>query len=173
MFKHIYHASILLFISLPIFGMSTTDNYITNLTSQLTHINGQIKAVKRAWNEARIVIAKAEKALLNRSAALGQIFTKIITSNAFTTPMNASVDQQFEAIVNNYSSFSKVTYNLSDFYSGPMNNIGQRLYSAMASKAYYFLLGKKLAQKSKELATTIISLKQQQQQAPSAQYPSE
>ena len=157
---------ILLLASMPTFGMSTTDNYITTLTNQLTHINSQIKAVKRAWNESRVIISKIDKALADHSATIKQIVTKIISSNTFISTMNISVNQQFEAIVNNYASFNRVTYNLSDFYSGPMNILGERLYSAMASKAYYFLLGKKLAQKSKELASTIISLKQQQQ-APS------
>lgn len=161
MFKNIYLVYILSLISFPLLGMSSSDTYIANLTTQLGHVNNQIKAVKRAWNESRFIIAKIEKALPDRSASIKQAFDKIIAGNTFITTMNAAVNQQFESIVNNNMPFTRVTYNLSDFYSGPMHTLGQRLYTAMATKAHYFLLGKKLAQKSKELAVTIIGLKRQ------------
>jgi hypothetical protein len=166
MFKHTYYASILLFISLPILGMSSPDVYISTLTNQLNHVNAQIKAAKRAWNESRIRIELAKKTLQNKPALfekLKQAFEKIIASDAFITTMNTTVNQQFDSIVNNNMHFNAIrtTNNLSDFYQKPISALGQQLYTAMANKAYFVLLGQKLAQKSKELAATIITLKRQ------------
>jgi len=162
MLKNKYLSFTLSLISLPALGMSTSDVHISNLTSQLNHVNAQINAVKRAWNESRIRIAMAEKTSPPPFIILKQVFEKIIASDAFTQKMNTTVGQQFESIVNNNMPFSSVRIenNLSDFSSKPMHALGLQLYTAMANKAYYLLLGQKLAQKSKELATMIISLRQ-------------
>ena len=162
MLKNKYLSFALSLISLPALGMSMSDAHISNLSSQLNHVNAQINASKRAWNESRVRIKMAEKTSPSLFIILKQIFEKIIASDDFTQKMNTTVDQQFESIVNNSMSFSavKTENNLSDFYSKPMHTLGLQLYTAMANKAYYLLLGEKLAQKSKQLAVTIISLQQ-------------
>lgn len=162
MLKTKYLSFALSLISLPALGVTMSDAHIMSVTSQLNHVNAQINAVKRAWNESRVRIKLAEKTSPSLAIILKQVFEKIIASDAFITKMNASVDQQFESIVNSNMPFSSVRTdnNLSDFYSKPMHTLGLQLYTAMANKAYYLLLGQKLAQKSKELAATIISLQQ-------------
>jgi len=176
MLKNKYLSFTLSLISLPALGMSMPDAYMSNLTSQLNHVNAQINAIKRAWNESRVRIKLAEKTSPSLFIILKQVFEKIISSDNFTQKMNTAVDQQFESIVNNSMSFSAVRTenNLSDFSSKPMHTLGLQLYTAMANKAYYLLLGEKLAQKSKELAATIIGLQQkvanEQQDLPNLVY---
>ncbi|HLW72683.1 MAG TPA: hypothetical protein VKR54_01410 [Candidatus Babeliales bacterium] len=162
MLKKLYLASAMSLVSLSALGASITDFSTTTLTAQLNHINAQINAAKRAWNEARVRIKQAEKASSSLSATVKQTFEKIISSNEFIERMNTKVDQQFESIVNNNMSFRdvKTENSLSDFSSQSMETFGTILYAAMANKAYYLLLGRKLAQKSKELAATIRGLQQ-------------
>ena len=92
-----------------------------------------------------------------------EVWTRIIASDGFAKKMIPAVEQQFESIINNGMTFGavKIENNLSDFYSKKMDAFGLQLYKAMANKAYYLLLGEKLAQKSKELAATIINLRLQ------------
>jgi len=162
MLKNKYLSFTLSLISLPALGVTMSDAHIMSLTSQLNHVNAQINATKRAWNESRVRIKLAEKTSPSLFIILKQVFEKIIGSDTFVIKMNADVNQQLESIVNNNMSFSavKTENNLSDFYAKPMHTLGLQLYTAMANKAYYLLLGEKLAQKSKELAATIISLQQ-------------
>jgi hypothetical protein len=163
MFKNKYLSFTLFLISLPVLGMSTSDVYISNLVNQLKHVNAEIKAAEKMWDISRVHIKQAMNASSPELfAILTRAFEKIISNDIFITKMNADVDQQFESIVNKNMSFSavKIENNLSDFYSKPMHDLGLRLYTAMANKAYCAFLGQKLAQKSKELARMIISLRQ-------------
>jgi hypothetical protein len=162
MFKKLFLPCALSLVSLSALAMPMPDAYTANLTIQLNHVNSQINAAKRAWKESLLRMAIAKKAAPNLYPTVKQIFETIINSPAFTTQMNTAVDQQFESIVNNNASFRdvKTENNLSDFSAKQMSAFAQQLYTAMANKAYYFLLGKKLAEKSKELATTIRAAQQ-------------
>lgn len=162
MFKKIYFVSTLSLISLSAMAMVSPDAYVSNLTAQLNHVNAQINAAKRAWKESLLRIALATKASPALYTQVKPILEKIITSPAFITRMNTTVEQQMTNIVNGYASFKdvKIENNIADFSSKPMPSFAQQLYTAMANKAYYYLLGQQLAQKSKDLATTIRTAQQ-------------
>jgi len=117
------------------------------------HIKTQMLAIKRAFNSERLRIKIAQKASLTAYQTFTPIFDKIIASDAFTTKLNAAVSSQFDAIVNNNMAFSTPTdFNISDFFPNmTINEFGKKLFSAMANKAYYLELGKRLAQKIQEL----------------------
>ena len=136
MLKNKYLSFTLSLISLQALGMSMPDTYMSNLTSQLNHVNAQINAAKRAWKESRARIKIAENTSPSLFIILKQVFEKIIGSDAFITKMNTAVDQQLESIVNNSMSFSavKTENNLSDFSSKPMHTLGLQLYTAMQIK---------------------------------------
>lgn len=162
MLKKLYLSCALSLVSLSALGTEMPAFYTANLTTQLNHVNAQINAAKRAWKESLLRIAIAQKAAPQLYITVKKIFEKLINSQAFTTRMNVVVDQQFESIVNNTMPFNavKIENNISDISSKPMSDFAQQLYKAMANKAYYFLLGQKLAQKSKELAATIRATQQ-------------
>jgi hypothetical protein len=120
----------------------------------LSYILTQINAVKRSWNEARVKIKLSQKASFEMYQKVSPIFENIIASADFINKMHQKVDEQVDAIVNQYMSFSSVKANisLSDFYpSLVMHDFGRNLFAAMAQKAYCYLLGQKLVDKVKML----------------------
>jgi hypothetical protein len=116
-------------------------------------IKTQMRAIKRAWNSERLRIKIAQKASITAYQTLAPVFDKIIASDAFTTKLNDAVSRQFDAIVNNNMAFSPTTeFNILNFFPNlTMTEFGKKLFSAMANKAYYLELGKKLAQRIQEL----------------------
>ncbi|HSC25606.1 MAG TPA: hypothetical protein VLB80_05335 [Candidatus Babeliales bacterium] len=151
----IFLFSISLLTSMIALGVS-----IDSLTTQLNHVNTQIKAIKQSWSKENTRIKLAEKASSSLYTSIKPIFEKIIASNEFITKMNTAVDQQFDYIVNNsitFKNLNSIDNNLSDFYPNiTMHSFGLKLYTAMANKAYYLALGQKLAEKAKEIAATIL-----------------
>ena len=140
----------------PLAAMSIAD--VAGLTTQLNHINTQMNAIKRAWNIERIHIRTAEKASPSMYAQIKSIVERIIASDDFVAQMNTIVDMQFNAIVNNNALFRdiKTDNNLSDLFPNlKMSDYGLKLYKAMANKAYFLLLGQKLAEKAREIGTSI------------------
>ena len=142
----------------PIASMTPASADMAALSVQLNHINTQMSAIKRAWNEQRIQIkmaAKASSALYN---AIKPVLERLINSSDFTANMNAIVSQQYDEIVNKNASFRniKTDNNLSDLFPNlKMSDYGAKLYKAMANKAFYVLLGQKLADKVKEITAQI------------------
>jgi hypothetical protein len=137
-------------------GQATAD--VAALRIQLNHINSQMNAIKRAWNEERIHIKMAEKASSALYNAIKPTLEKLITSSDFITNMDAIVAQQYDEIVNKNGSFKniKTDNNLSDLFPNlKMSDYGAKLYKAMANKAFYVLLGQKLANKVKEITASI------------------
>lgn len=140
----------------PAAAMSTTD--VAALTTQLNYINIQMNAIKRAWNIERAHIKTAEKVAPYLYATVKSILEKIIISEEFVAHMNTIVTTQFNSIVNQNAAFKdiKTDNNLSDLFPNlKMSEYGLKLYKAMANRAYFFLLGQKLAEKAKEIATSI------------------
>ncbi len=132
----------LAFFSIKSFGMGSID-----------HIKTQMHAIKRAWNSERIRIKIAQKASLTAYQTFAPIFDKIIASDAFTTKLNDVASSQFDAIANNNMAFSLTTeFNILNFFPNmTINEYGKKLFSAMANKAFYLELGKRLAQRMQEL----------------------
>jgi len=131
---------------------------VAAFTTQLNHINTQMNAIKRAWNIERAHIKMAEKASSTLYAAIKPTIEKVIASSEFTNQMNATITMQFDSIVNNNAAFSsvKTDNNLSDLFPNlKMNEYGLKLYKAMANKAYFLLLGQKLAEKAKEIGESV------------------
>jgi hypothetical protein len=159
MVKKIYVFSTLtLLFTAPITSMAPASADIAALTVQLNHINTQMNAIKRAWNEQRIHIKMAEKASSTLYNAIRPVLERLINSSDFTANMDAIVSQQFDEIVNKNGSFKniKTDNNLSDLFPNlKMNDYGAKLYKAMANKAFYVLLGQKLADKVKEITAQI------------------
>ena len=165
MIKKIYFSTFIALFSMTALG----GEYTATLNSQVNHIRGEMNSIKRAWNTARLRIKIAQK---NNSAAyhmMQTVIAKIVASDALTTKINATVDEQFDAIANRNASFSAVRNDLDAASLLPnltLNKFGQTLLSVMANKECYLLLGKKLAQKIQELEMTIKNM----QQPPSAEY---
>ncbi len=131
---------------------------IATLKVQLNHINTQMVAIKRAWNVERINIKMAEKASSALYNAVKPVLEKILSSEAFTSTMAATVAMQYDEIVNKNGSFRSIKKdnNLSDLFPNlKISEYGTKLYKAMANKAYYLLLGQKLADKVKEIAAQV------------------
>jgi len=140
----------------PIAAMSTTD--VASLTVQLQNINAQMNAIKRAWNVEKIHIKKAEKASPSMYARIKPILEKIIAGDDFTARMNEAVNKQVDSIVTNNATFRdvKTDNNLADLFPNlKMSDYGVKLYKAMANRAYFLLLGQKLAEKAREIGETI------------------
>ncbi|HMK32866.1 MAG TPA: hypothetical protein VK431_04505 [Nitrosopumilaceae archaeon] len=144
-----------IFALLPsaLFGM------VTDSQSLLNHIRTELHVLKRAWNTARIQIKMAEKSSPVLYQQVKPIFEQITSSTSFTQRINDMVDEQFNAIVNNYMTINQVKTDikLSDFFPHlTMHSFGQNLFSAMARKYYYLRLAEKLANKIRELQQVII-----------------
>ena len=170
MLKKLFFTSIIVLAMPAAFGMSSYEisdsaatssienTALSNAQNQLDHIKKQMISIKKAWNIARIHIKMAEKKASSYAyRELKPIFEKIIASNAFTKRINETVSTQAESIAN-FASFESVKneFNLSDFVpNATMTDFGKKLFSAMANRAYYLELGKKLAQKAQELALVI------------------
>lgn len=144
---------ILTVLTINVFGMETYENQTSSTSQdQLNHIKAQMLVLKRAFNSERIRIKTAQKASLTAYQKFTAIFDKILASNNFATKLNDTVASQFDSIVNNNMAFNTTEFNLSDFFPNTtINEFGKKLFSAMANKAYYLELGKKLAQKMEEL----------------------
>jgi hypothetical protein len=131
---------------------------VAALTVQLNHINTQMNAIKRAWNVERIHIKMAEKASSDLYNAIKPTIDRLIMNPEFTANMEAIVSMQYDEIVNKNGSFRtiKVDNNLSDMFPNlKMNEYEVKLYKAMANKAYFVLLGQKLADKVKEITAQV------------------
>lgn len=144
----------------PVVAMTpaATPAEVAALTVQLNHINTQMNAIKRAWNVERVHIQMAKKASADLYNAIRPTFEKLIMSPDFTATMDATITMQFDAIVNKNESFKniKTDNNLSDLFPNlKMSDYGVKLYKAMANKAYFVLLGQKLADKVKEITAQI------------------
>ena len=128
-------------------------NLESAIDTKLQHILIQLNAVKRAWNEARVKIKMSQKASSAMYYRVSPVFGNIIASADFVNKMNQKVDEQVDAITNQYLSFSSVKANvpLSDFFTGTMHDFGKSLFAAMAQKAYTYLLGQKLVDKVKQM----------------------
>lgn len=135
-------------------------NLASAIDTKLHHILIQLNAVKRSWNEARVKIKMSQKASSDMYYKISPLFGNIIASADFVNKMNQKVDEQVDAITNQYMSFSSVKANvsLSDFFTSVMHDFGKNLFAAMAQKAYTYLLGQKLVEKVKQM-------QQQQEQA--------
>ena len=159
MVKKMYFLSLLALFTAPITAMSSMPMAdVAAFTTQLNHINTQMNAIKRAWNIERAHIKMAEKASSTLYAAIKPTIEKVIASSEFTNQMNATITMQFDSIVNNNAAFSsvKTDNNLSDLFPNlKMNEYGLKLYKAMANKAYFLLLGQKLAEKAKEIGESV------------------
>ena len=160
MVKKIYLlcASALISIALALVMAPAVAADVATLKVQLNHINTQMIAIKRAWNVERINIKMAEKASSALYNAIKPALEKLINSTDFTTTMDATVAIQFDEIVNKNGSFRSVKKdnNLSDLFPNlKMSEYGTKLYKAMANKAYYLLLGQKLADKVKEISAEV------------------
>ena len=159
MVKKIYVLCTLALLSTAsVISMTPTSTDVAALTVQLNHINAQMAAIKRAWNEQRIHIKMAEKASSALYNAIKPTIERLINSSDFTANMDAIVSQQYDEIVNKNASFKniKTDNNLSDLFPNlKMSDYGAKLYKAMANKAFYVLLGQKLADKVKEITAQI------------------
>lgn len=160
MVKKIYLSCALSFVlAAPAIAMAPASGAdVAALTVQLRHINSQMADLKRAWNTERIHIKMAEKASSALYNAIKPILEKIIMSTDFTENMNTIVTMQYDEIINKNGSFKniKTDNNLSDLFPNlTMSEYGLKLYKAMANKAYYLLLGQKLADKVKEITAQI------------------
>ena len=159
MVKKIYLLSLLALSAAPALGMySMSMADVAALTTQLNHINTQMNAIKRAWNAERIHIKKAEKASPTAYAQIKPVLDRIIASDDFTAQMNAKIATQFDSIINNNATFQtvKADNTIADLFPNlKMNAYGAKLYTALANKAYFFLLGQKLAEKAKEIGESI------------------
>lgn len=153
MVKKIYLTGLLsLIFNAPALAMSIAET--ASLTTQLNHINTQMNTIKRAWNIERAQIKMAEKASSTLYNSIKPILERLISSNEFTTQMETAVNMQFDSIVNQNAAFKdvKTDNNLSDLFPNlKMSEYGAKLYKAMANKAYFLLLGQKLAEKAKEI----------------------
>ena len=130
-----------------------SSNLESAIDSKLHHILIQLNAVKRSWNEARAKIKMAQKASSDMYYKVSPLFGNIIASADFVNKMNQKVDEQVDAITNQYISFSSIKANvpLSDFFNEVMHDFGKNLFAAMAQKAYTYLLGQKLVEKVKQM----------------------
>ena len=135
-------------------GIIISSNHLNGVDKNLSHILVQLNAVKRAWNEARVKIKMCQKASNDMYQKLKPTFENIIASSNFVTTMHQKVDEQVDAIVNQYISFSSIKANVSLadlFPSLVMHDFGKNLFVAMAQKAYTYLLGQRLVDKVKEM----------------------
>lgn len=158
MIKKLSFCVLTLLATAQIMAMAPQSADIATLTVQLNHINTQMTAIKRAWNEQRIHIKMAEKASSALYNAIKPTLEKLIMSTEFTANMDAIVSMQYDEIVNKNNSFKsiKVDNNLSDLFPNlRMNEYGAKLYKAMANKAYLVHLGQKLADKVKEISAQV------------------
>jgi len=153
MIKKTYSLLAFLFISMTAFGAS-----VNELTSQLTHIQAQIKAVKVSWQKAEKTLQNIKKLL---TPALYQqaedIALSILALADVNTKMKILVDQQLEAIVLYKEPYKAINY-LTDYFSEKIKALNQPMRiicMAIANKAYRLLLGKKLTIKEKELLLAI------------------
>ena len=153
MIKKTYSLLAFLFISMTAFGAS-----VNELTSQLTHIQAQIKAVKVSWQKAEKTLQNIKKLL---TPALYQhaedIAHSILAFADVNTKMKILVDQQLEAIVLYKEPYKAINY-LTDYFSEKIKALNQPMRiicMAIANKAYRLLLGKKLTIKEKELLLAI------------------
>lgn len=125
---------------------------------QLNHIKSEMRILKRAWQAERIHIKQAQKTAPALYLTLKTTIDKILASEMFTTKLDSIVANQLESMVNHTMSFNsiKVAFNIADFFPNTtMHDFGRNLFSAMANKAYYVELGKRLAQKVQELQVII------------------
>lgn len=156
MLKKIYFSLFIALTTTQAHGMSTLEN-------QLSHIKSEMLIIKRAWNIARIHIKLAQKTAPTLYQSIQPIVQRALESSAFITYLQSTVTTQFEAIANRNMSFNsvKTEFNFSTFFpKTTINSYGQNLFSAMARKQCYLLLGQKLAQKMQELKTEIQAAQQ-------------
>ena len=159
MVKKIYLSTLVTLICTTALGGA----YSPDFTNQLNHIRTEMRAIKRAWNTARLRIKMAQKNTPVAYQSMQPAIEKLISSDAFTTKINAIVDEQVDAIANRNASFGSVKNELSAsglFPNITLNTFGQTLFAAMANKECYFLLGKKLALKMQELLAAIAANQQ-------------
>jgi hypothetical protein len=152
----------LMILTIQVFGMETYETQ-TSPTSQdqINHIKAEMLVLKRAFNSERIRIKIAQKASLTAYQTFTPIFDKILASDNFTTKLNEVVTSQFDSIVNNNMTFNsvKTEFNISDFFPNmTITEFGKKLFSAMANKACYLELGKRLAQRIQELQMIVTSM---------------
>lgn len=150
MLKKPYFLVTILLASTTAFGIGYDD--------QINHIRTQMQVIQRAWKTERIHIKQAQKTAPALYQTLTTTIDKILASSVFTSRLETTVSSQFDSIVNNNMSFNsvKVEFNLSDFFSNvTMHDFGKKLFAAMANKACYLELGKRLAQKMQELKLAI------------------
>lgn len=139
-------------VAIQLYGISYED--------QLNHIKSQMQVIQRAWKTERIHIKQAQKIAPALYQTLKTTIDKILSSEIFTTKLESTVSSQFDSIINNNMSFNsvKIEFNLSDFFSNiTMHDFGKKLFSAMANKACYLELGKRLASKVQELQMIVAS----------------
>lgn len=122
---------------------------------QLTTIQTATKAAKQAYQKCVIQLKKIELKNADLYAKTEPVLAKIIASEEFKTKMNASIDEQYTAILDQNTPFTTIKQetSLTDFLPGAtsMSAYIQTLYIIMANKAYCQLLWQKLFGKEKEL----------------------
>lgn len=151
MLKKAYFLLLILLAANKMFGMSSYEDQTNN---QINHIRAQMQVIQRAWKSERVRIKQAQKTAPALYQTLTTTIDKILASSAFTSRLETTVSNQVDSIVNNNMSFNsvKVEFNLSDFFSNlTMHDFGKKLFAAMANRACYLELGKRLAQKMQEL----------------------
>jgi hypothetical protein len=149
-----------IFATTSLFSMAPSASSATQ--DQLNQLQAQLKVIKKAWNVARIHIKQAKKLSPQLYAKIQPTLEKVIANPAFVSKMEADVANQFNAIVSFNGSFTATEYRLADFAKAPVLPYGQELFKAMAAKAAYTLLAKKLSQKVQELTLAIKTMQQTQ-----------
>lgn len=155
MLKKLLSAIIVCCISLS----NTTFGMDLHESNQLTHIQEQLKHVRRSWQRAEMTLQKMRKQIsadmYNQMEATA---IKLLATEDITTKMNFLVGQQTEAIVNHNSPYRPINF-LTDYFSEKISSMKpalRSLCSALANKEYRTLLGKKLTTKAKELQAAAI-----------------
>lgn len=124
------------------------------LQAQRKHIINQMSVIKKSWNIERLHIKMAKQASLSLYETVQPILEKILSQSDVTSKIETDVALQVNAIVNDNASFVgiKNDYKLSDFSLNiALHDYGQKLFSAMANKTAYIILGQKLTQKIAEI----------------------
>lgn len=137
---------------------SAQSSSLDTFQAQRYHLATQMNSIKRSFNSERLHIKMAKKASPVAYEATYPVFEKLLSDANINSKIENDITSQANAIVNDNASFAstKSSYLFSDFFPNLlMHEYGQKLFSAMANKHAYFLLGQKLAQKIAELDLAI------------------
>lgn len=148
----------LLLILIAVTTLKSFSMSINNLTTQLNHVQKEIKAAKLSWQRAEATLRSIKKILspelYQQAENLAQ---SILNLPEVITKIKMLVDQQVTAITLYNKPYETINF-LNDYFPETIKSLNQPMRiicMAIANKAFRLLLSKKLTLKEKELLIAV------------------